>query len=75
MNADAFLLINLALAFYGVCAIWAHEIDIFRSWKPMDDPETFNECNAVTGESCPLGRTRAALQMQPGSLNQDRVVR
>jgi hypothetical protein len=28
-----FLLINLALAFYNVGAIWATEVDIFRSWQ------------------------------------------
>jgi hypothetical protein len=28
-----FLLLNLALAFYNVGTIWAHEVDIFRSWK------------------------------------------
>ncbi len=33
MDANAFLLLNLALAFYLVGTIWAHEIDIFRSWK------------------------------------------
>ena len=33
MNATIFLLSNLALSFYLVGAIWAHEIDIFRSWK------------------------------------------
>src|SRR5579872_1465061 len=33
MNANIFLLLNLALSFYLVGAIWAHEIDIFRSWK------------------------------------------
>ena len=26
------LVLNLALAFYNVGTIWAHEIDIFRSW-------------------------------------------
>lgn len=36
MNANTFLLLNLALAFYGVGAIWAHEVDIFRSWKLLD---------------------------------------
>lgn len=36
MNSQAFLLANLALAFYGVGAIWAHEVDIFRSWKLLD---------------------------------------
>jgi hypothetical protein len=37
--ADAtrlFLLANMALAFYLVGAIWAHEVDIFRSWKLVD---------------------------------------
>ena len=29
----SFLLLNMALAFYNVGAIWAHEIDIFRSWR------------------------------------------
>jgi len=40
MNPNAFLLLNLALAFYGVGAIWAHEVDIFRTWKLLD-PATF----------------------------------
>ena len=26
-------MINMALAFYNVGTIWAHEIDIFRSWR------------------------------------------
>jgi hypothetical protein len=33
MNANSFLLINVAVAFYLVGAIWAVEVDIFRSWK------------------------------------------
>lgn len=33
MNHSLFLLLNLALAFYLVGAIWAIEVDIFRSWK------------------------------------------
>lgn len=33
MTPGEFLLLNLALAFYNVGTIWAHEIDIFRSWK------------------------------------------
>jgi hypothetical protein len=28
-----FLLLNLALGFYNVGTIWAHEVDIFRSWR------------------------------------------
>jgi len=30
------LLANLALSFYLVGCIWAHEIDIFRSWQLLD---------------------------------------
>lgn len=30
------LLANLALSFYLVGCIWAHEVDIFRSWKLLD---------------------------------------
>jgi len=33
MNGSVFLLLNLALSFCLVGAIWAHEIDIFRSWR------------------------------------------
>jgi hypothetical protein len=28
-----FLLLNLALGFYNVGTIWAHEVDIFRTWQ------------------------------------------
>ena len=31
MNANVFLLLNLALSFYLTGAIWAVEVDIFRS--------------------------------------------
>lgn len=33
MRPATFLLLNLALAFYNVGTIWAHEVDIFRSWQ------------------------------------------
>ncbi len=36
MNPSMFLLMNLALSFYLVGAIWAHEVDIFRSWQLID---------------------------------------
>lgn len=42
MNSKVFLLLNLALSFYLVGAIWAVEVDIFRSWKliePRDFPK------------------------------------
>jgi hypothetical protein len=40
ISKEVFLLLNLALAFYNVGTIWAHEIDIFRSWRYLD-PKTF----------------------------------
>lgn len=52
MSANEFLLINLALAFYGVGAIWAHEVDIFRSWKLLD-PETFRRVQTVHWRKLP----------------------
>ncbi len=36
MSPRTFLLLNLALAFYLVGAIWAHEVDIFRTWRLID---------------------------------------
>lgn len=36
MNAMMFLVLNLALGFYNVGTIWAHEVDIFRSWTLLD---------------------------------------
>jgi hypothetical protein len=36
MTPTVFLLLNLALAFYNVGTIWAHEVDIFRTWKLID---------------------------------------
>lgn len=32
VDLAVFLLLNLALGFYNLGTIWAHEIDIFRSW-------------------------------------------
>jgi hypothetical protein len=31
-----FLLANMALAFYNVGVIWAHEVDVFRTWAFLD---------------------------------------
>jgi hypothetical protein len=52
MNPRAFLLLNLALAFYAVGAIWAHEIDIFRSWA-LVDPDTFQRLQRVHWRKLP----------------------
>jgi hypothetical protein len=44
MSSAAFLLFNVALAFYNVGTVWAHELDIFRSWK-LIDPKNFGDYN------------------------------
>lgn len=36
MAAATFLLLNLTLAFYNAGTIWAHEVDIFRTWRLID---------------------------------------
>jgi hypothetical protein len=36
VSPTTFLILNLALAFYNVGTIWAHEVDIFRTWKLVD---------------------------------------
>ena len=41
MTPRVFLILNLALGFYNVGTIWAHEIDIFRSWR-LVDPKDFH---------------------------------
>ena len=38
--------LNLALAFYNVGTIWAHEIDIFRSWR-LVNVESFRAVQAA----------------------------
>lgn len=52
MNPRAFLLLNLALAFYLVGAIWAMEVDIFRSWK-LVDPKDFPTVQSVHWHKLP----------------------
>ena len=46
MDPAIFLLLNLALAFYNLGTIWAHEIDIFRSWR-LVSPESFHTIQCV----------------------------
>ena len=50
--AKAFLLFNLALAFYLVGAIWAHEVDIFRTWR-LIGPEQFHAVQATHWRKLP----------------------
>jgi hypothetical protein len=52
MNSSIFLLLNLAWAFYNVGTIWAHEVDIFRSWR-LVPPETFRRVQTVHWRKLP----------------------
>ena len=52
MTPQTFLLLNLALAFYNTGTIWAHEIDIFRTWKLLD-PETFHQVQLTHWKKIP----------------------
>src|SRR5258708_2223234 len=52
MTTTIFLLLNLALAFYNIGTIWAHEIDIFRSWKLLDS-KTFKIVQGVHWKKLP----------------------
>jgi hypothetical protein len=52
MTVHGFLLTNLAMAFYNIGAIWAHEIDIFRSWRLLD-PDTFHRVQSLRWRKLP----------------------
>ncbi len=52
MTPLTFLLANLALAFYNVGTIWAHELDIFRSWK-LVGPEAFHRIQQMHWRKLP----------------------
>ena len=52
MSKETFLVFNLALAFYNVGTIWAHEIDIFRSWRLLD-PKTFHSVQSLHWKKIP----------------------
>jgi len=47
MTKEVFLVLNLTLAFYNVDTIWAHEVDIFRTWKLLTDPKIFHSVQEV----------------------------
>ena len=47
-----FLVLNLALAFYNLGTIWAHEIDIFRSWR-LVGVESFHTMQSVHRRKLP----------------------
>jgi len=52
MTAYTFLLLNLAVCFYDVGTIWAHEIDIFRTWR-LVSAEDFHTVQAVHWRKLP----------------------
>jgi hypothetical protein len=52
VDSKVFLLLNLALSFYLVGAIWAVEVDIFRSWK-LVDPRNFRTVQSVHWRKLP----------------------
>ena len=52
MSKQFFLLLNLAIAFYNVGTIFAHEVDIFRTWKLLD-PKTFRNVQDVHWKKIP----------------------
>jgi hypothetical protein len=52
MTATTFLVLNLALAFYDVGAIWAHEVDIFRSWR-LVEPANFHHVQRAHWKKLP----------------------
>ncbi len=52
MNGKLLLLLNLALSFYLVGAIWPVEVDIFRSWK-LVDPKDFQTIQSIHWRKLP----------------------
>jgi len=53
MTKEVFLVLNLALAFYNIGTIWAHEVDIFRTWKLISDPKIFHKVQDVHWKKLP----------------------
>ena len=52
MDSRSLLLGVSVLAWYNVGTIWAHEIDIFRSWR-LVDPATFRAIQSVHWRKLP----------------------
>jgi hypothetical protein len=52
MDGKFLLLLNLALSFYLAGAIWAVEVDIFRSWK-LVDPKDFRTIQSAHWRKLP----------------------
>ncbi len=53
ITKEVFLVLNLGLAFYNIGTIWAHEIDIFRTWKLINDPGIFHTVQEVHWKKLP----------------------
>jgi len=53
VNSTSLLLAVSALAWYDVGTIWAHEIDIFRSWR-LVDPATFRTIQSTHWKKLPF---------------------
>ena len=51
-TSKVFLLANVVLSFYLAGAIWAHEVDIFRSWK-LVDPKDFHAVQRIHWKKLP----------------------
>ncbi len=52
MNADGLFVLVTALAWYNVGTIWAHEVDIFRSWA-LVGPDRFPAIQAAHWRKLP----------------------
>ena len=52
MSPAVFLIANLALAFYNAGTIWAHEVDIFPSWRFVPE-EAFHRLQAAHWRKLP----------------------
>ncbi len=52
MDRSGLLLVTFALACYDVGVIWAHEVDIFRSWR-LVPPETFPQVQGAHWKKLP----------------------
>lgn len=52
MTPRLLLYLNLALAFYNTGTIWAHEVDIFRSWR-LVGADRFHEVQRVHWHKLP----------------------
>jgi hypothetical protein len=64
------LLLNVSLAFENVGTVWAHEVDIFRSWR-LVDPAAFHRVQRALTEAAVLVFVPVTLRLA-GSVGPDR---